>query len=37
MEEVGPTRFEGKGLKEFACEKERLMKSGRGGCPFSGQ
>ena len=34
-EEVGPARFEGKGIEEFAVEKERLMKMGPGGCPFS--
>lgn len=34
QEEVGPKRFKGKGLKEFKCEKDRLMGIGRGGCPF---
>ena len=36
VEECGPARFEGKGLNEFAQEKQRLMNMGRGGCPFSG-
>ena len=33
-EDVGPKMFKGKGLDEFKCEKDRLMKMGRGGCPF---
>ena len=35
-ESIGPSSFEGKGLKEFKEEKERLMRMGRGGCPFGG-
>ncbi|KAK4499735.1 hypothetical protein PRZ48_007921 [Zasmidium cellare] len=34
-EEIGPKRFEGKGLKEFEEEKALLMASNRGGCPFA--
>ena len=34
VENVGPTKFKGRGLKEFNEEKERLMRMGRGKCPF---
>lgn len=34
-EEIGPKRFEGKGLAEFEAEKASLMAAKRGGCPFS--
>lgn len=33
-EEIGPLKFKGRGLKEYHTEKQRLMQSGRGGCPF---
>lgn len=33
-DEVGPARFQGKDLKEFVVEKERLMKIGRRECPL---
>ncbi|KIW06963.1 uncharacterized protein PV09_02622 [Verruconis gallopava] len=32
---VGPKHLEGKGTAEMAQTKERLMASGRGGCPFA--
>ncbi|KAF2842148.1 hypothetical protein M501DRAFT_928154 [Patellaria atrata CBS 101060] len=34
IEEIGPRRMEGKGMDEFKEMKERLMRAGRGGCPF---
>lgn len=33
-EELGPQRFEGKGLAQFEAGKESLMASDRGKCPF---
>ncbi|ORY07774.1 hypothetical protein BCR34DRAFT_16984 [Clohesyomyces aquaticus] len=32
--EVGPEKLEGKGQEECARTRDRLMASGRGGCPF---
>ena len=32
--ELGPSALNGKGAKEMEATKEKLAKSGRGGCPF---
>lgn len=35
LHEIGPAAKEGKGFDYFQAEKEKLLKSGRGGCPFA--
>lgn len=34
FEEVGPARHKNMGREEMAADAERMMRSGRGGCPF---
>ncbi|KAL2354122.1 hypothetical protein BJ546DRAFT_95749 [Cryomyces antarcticus] len=35
INDVGPTSMEGKGMQAFEEVRGRLMKQGRGGCPFA--
>ncbi|OCK80615.1 hypothetical protein K432DRAFT_297294 [Lepidopterella palustris CBS 459.81] len=35
MHEIGPSKMEGKGMEAYEEGKERLLKQGRGKCPFA--
>lgn len=35
IHELGPFSMSGKGLEEYNATREKLQKSGRGGCPFA--
>lgn len=34
IERVGPTYFENSGIAEVEASRDKLINSGRGGCPF---
>jgi hypothetical protein len=35
MFELGPSKFEGKGMEECTATAEKLLNGRRGGCPFA--
>ncbi|KAK3177581.1 hypothetical protein K4F52_009632 [Lecanicillium sp. MT-2017a] len=37
FEEVGPSKYKNMGKDEMAADAERMLRSKRGGCPFSGR